>query len=126
GQLTWFDRSGQIVGAIEAPTRLHNPAFSFDLKQLLASSVGSAEQRGVWVIDLERGARTRITPDGTSPLTSPDGTRIVFTSDRLSGIADVYGRSTGRDDEHLVLQTSENKIVNDWSPDGRYIVFVST
>src|SRR5262245_58811623 len=115
-----------MIGTIDAPARLHNPAFSPDLKQLTASS-SDEDQRGVWLIDLERDAPVRVMPYGTSPWVSPDGRRIVFTSYRIGGVADVYARSTnGRDDEQLVLRTPENKIVNDWTPDGRYIVFVST
>jgi Tol biopolymer transport system component len=125
-KLVWLDRTGRILGAIDAPAHLHNPAFSPDLKQLMASS-SDADQRGVWVVDLERGAPTRFVPYGTSPWISPDGQRIVFTSDRFGGVSDMFARSTaGRNDEEVVLRTSENKIVNDWSPDGRYIVYVST
>lgn len=125
-KLVWLDRTGRTLGAIDAPAHLHNPAFSPDLKQLMASS-SDADQRGVWVVDLERGAPTRFVPYGTSPWISPDGQRIVFTSDRLGGVSDMFARSTaGRNDEEVVLRTSENKIVNDWSPDGRYIVYVST
>ena len=125
-KLVWLDRTGRTLGAIDAPAHLHNPAFSPDLKQLMASS-SDADQRGVWVVDLERGAPTRVTPYGTSPWISPDGQRIVFTSDRFGGVADMYARSTaGRNDEEVMLRTPENKIVNDWSPDGRYIVYVST
>ena len=125
-KLVWLDRNGRALGSVNAPAHLHNPTFSPDLKQLMASS-SDADQHGVWIIDLERGAPTRFTPYGTSPWVSPDGQRIVFTSDRFGGVADMYARSTaGRNDEEVLLHTAENKIVNDWSPDGRYIVYVST
>ena len=127
GRLAWFDRAGQVVGTLDTPTRLHNPAFTPNLKQLMASSSGEVDQRGVWLVDLDRGAPTRFVPHGTSPLSSPDGARIVFTSDRAAGIADVYVRSaSGQDEENMLLKTPENKILNDWTADGRFIVYVST
>src|SRR4029077_10819005 len=46
------------------PAHLHNPAFSPDLKQLMARS-SDADQRGVWVVDLDRGAPMRFVPYGT-------------------------------------------------------------
>jgi Tol biopolymer transport system component len=125
-RLAWFDRTGRVMGTIDTPARLHNPAFSPDLRLLMASSVEGGRE-GVWLVDLERGAPTRLAPHGTSPLLSPAGDRIVFTSDRRDGVSDVYMRPAGgRDEERLLLQTPENKIVNDWSPDGRYLVYVST
>jgi len=125
-RLTWFDRTGRVTGTIDSPAPLHNPAFSPDLRLLMASSVEGGRE-GVWLVDLERGAPTRFTPHGTSPLLSPAGDRIVFTSDRNDGVADVYSRPAGgREEERVLLRTPENKIVNDWSPDGRYLVYVST
>jgi Tol biopolymer transport system component len=68
---------------------------------------------------------TRVSP-GNSPLLAPDG-RIAFTSGRKGGIADVYVRPAfGGGAEELLIGSPENKIVNDWSRDGRYIVFAST
>ena len=124
--LLWFDRVGTMLGKIDTSAHLHNLAFSADLKQVLASS-SDAEQRGVWAIDLERGGPVKFAPEGSSPWASPDGQWIVYTSDSVGGVANLYLRSTaGRGEEELLLQTPENKIVNDWSPDGRYIVYVST
>lgn len=120
-RLTWFDRSGQALGTINAPTTLHNPSLSPDGRYLLAGS-----GTDVWLIDLERNTPTRIVP-GNTPLLSPDAAQIAFTSGRIDGISDVYVRSTtGREEDRLLLRSSENKIVNDWSRDGEYLVYAST
>jgi len=120
-QLVWFSRSGERQQTIKAPPNLYNPSISQDLRYLLAGS-----GTDVWLIDLERDAATRIGA-GNSPLISPDGTQIAFTSGRLEGFSEIYVASTvGRGEDRLFLQTRENKVVNDWSRDGRYLVFAST
>jgi Tol biopolymer transport system component len=61
------------------------------------------------------------------PISSPSGDRIAFTSDRAAGKADIYVRSMGAEasDDQLLLRTEANKIVCDWSPNGRYILYSS-
>ncbi|MBM3820399.1 MAG: hypothetical protein FJW14_15470 [Acidimicrobiia bacterium] len=120
-KLTWFDRSGQPVGAVHSPVTLFNPSLSNDERYLLA---GTGTE--IWLVDLQRDAPTRLGP-GNTPLLSPDGAQLAFTSGRASGIADIYVRPTlGRSEDLLFLRTPENKIVNDWSRDGRYLVYAST
>jgi Tol biopolymer transport system component len=56
------------------------------------------------------------------PRFSPDGTRIVFVSDR-SGSDNVWIMSTDRRDTVQVTRTSGDLYISPaWSPDGRYIV----
>ena len=99
-QLVWFSRSGERKQTIKAPPNLYNPSISQDLRYLLAGS-----GTDVWLIDLERDAATRIGA-GNSPLISPDGTQIAFTSGRLEGVSETYVASTvGRGEDRLFLQT---------------------
>jgi Tol biopolymer transport system component len=120
-RMVWFTRAGQVQDAIEVPITLHNAAFSRDGTQLLASGGG-----GVWAVDLARNAAARLSDAGTSPFASPDGRQVAFTSDRNGGISHIYLRTQGSDRDELLLETPENKIVNDWTRDGRYVVFVTT
>jgi DNA-binding winged helix-turn-helix (wHTH) protein/Tol biopolymer transport system component len=124
--LVWFDRSGRQIGRSDGPPGSYNPALSFSEKHLLIADSGQySRPRGVWLLDLESGAYTRIT-DGMRPYPSPDGTRLVFTSDRDTGIGDLYFRAVaGQSHDEVLLRSSENKVVNDWSTDGRYIVYSS-
>ena len=120
-ELAWFSRSGDRQQTVKAPPNLYNPSISQDLRYLLAGN-----GTDVWLIDLERDSATRIGA-GNSPLISPDGTQIAFTSGRLEGVSDLYVASTvGRGADKLFLRTRENKLVNDWSRDGKYLVFAST
>ncbi|MSO84284.1 MAG: hypothetical protein EXQ53_13490 [Acidobacteria bacterium] len=56
---------------------------------------------------------------------SPDGSRIVFQSNR-KGPLDIYEKSTdGAGAEALLLETSESKNLHDWSRDGRFSLYSS-
>jgi len=120
-RLGWFSRSGEPLGEIKSPPMLKNPSLSHD-ERLVVGSVGA----DVWVLDLERGTATR-TVSGNTPLLSPDGTQIAFTSGRTHGVWDMYIHSiAGRREPQLFLSSAEDKLVNDWSRDGRYIIFSRT
>ena len=91
-QLTWFDRSGRELAHLLGPigsTQLA-PSLSRDGRQiaLFREVIGNID---VWLIDTARGVPTRFTfdsADDVNPVWSPDGRRIVFSSNR-SGVQDL-------------------------------------
>jgi Tol biopolymer transport system component len=122
-QLKWFDRSGHELAAIDTPVPvpLVDPLLSPDQKQCLVASGNLAH--GVWLVDLSRGVSTRIVADGMRPLWSPDGSQVAFSADR-GGLNSFFTKATnGSDKESLRLSTGYTKALNDWSPDGRYILY---
>jgi Tol biopolymer transport system component len=81
------------------------------------------------LLDVVSGGVTRFTFDRgidyVLPLWSPDGSRILFSSDR-SGVFDLYEKSaTGAGPETLLLATPQNKFAADWSSDGKFVLYVS-
>ena len=64
--------------------------------------------------------------DDVMPVWSPDGDRIVFSSNR-KGVHDLYQKSVSRraGNEELLLSTPEPKVASDWSADGRFVLFNS-
>jgi DNA-binding winged helix-turn-helix (wHTH) protein/Tol biopolymer transport system component len=119
GRLAWLNRAGQMLGPVNTSADLHNPALIDKRNQVLLDG------GGVWSVDLQRGTTMRVVADGSTPVPSPDGTRVVFDAVRASGITDLYIRSLDSNEDELLLHTSENKLANDWTRDGRYVVFVS-
>ena len=124
-QLAWIDRSGKNEGIIGTPALFENPRLSPDGKRV---AVFKPEGGGdIWVSDLERGNSTRFTFDPGSdnvPVWSPDGSRIAFVSNRDGGVFNVYQKSSGgTGDDELLLKTPNNKLLNDWSADGRYLLY---
>lgn len=81
---------------------------------------------GVNVIYLDTGGRIRPLTNGSSRNTledwSPDGTRVVFSSDR-NGNQDLYVvRTDGTQLTRLTSDTADDLLPR-WSPDGKTIVF---
>jgi Tol biopolymer transport system component len=80
----------------------------------------------IWVMDLVRAGLTRFTFDSANDdyaHWSPDGKSIVYGSTR-KGARDLYLKpSTGTGAERLLLETPNNKVPQDWSKDGRFLLY---
>ncbi len=122
-RLVWFNRAGQRVGAIQSPVVLRNPVLLPSSNQILASG---SQRNGMWMVNEDRSTVMRMASDGLRPIPGPDG-QIAFNTDSRDGITDIFlRRSIGSGEEkELLLHTKENKMVCDWSPDGRYLVYAS-
>jgi Tol biopolymer transport system component len=126
-QLVWFDRAGKQVERVGQSGFFRDPALS-----LGGSSVALHREidgnNNIWLVDATRGAFRQFT-SGTAvfPTWSPDGSRIVFSSNQQQpNVLDLYVKSvTGAGREELLLTTPQMKAPQDWSPDGRFIVFRS-
>jgi Tol biopolymer transport system component len=123
--MNWFDASGRQTGTVGAASPYQNPAISPDMQRVAVfRQDGGAGD--VWIFDLMRGTSSRFTFDpslDTSPIWSPDGSRIVFASNR-GGVFDLYEKdSGGAGQEQQLLKSGEPKIPEDWSHNGRFIVY---
>lgn len=129
GRLTWFDRQGKVVGTAGAPGLYRTLAISPDGKRVAFERTNPETQnRDIWLLEVASGATTRFTSDPgweAFPIWSPDGSRIIFTSNR-SGVYDLYQKaSNGVGDEELLYQSSEGKGPTSWSPDGKFLIYYS-
>jgi len=126
--LQWFDRSGKNLGMLGQPASYTGPALSPDGTRVAVAIMDpQAKARDLWVFDLKRGTNSRLTfdpADELAPLWSHDGSQIMFSSE-IKGSRDIYQKAaSGLGDSQLVFQSKDQrKSVNDWSPDGRYVVY---
>ena len=89
-----------------------------------------ATESDVWTYDFNRAILSRLTTSpasDTRPLWTPDGQRIVFTSNR-AGYPELYWRSadgTGTDERVLTRAKDLTDLrAEGWSPDGRQLLLV--
>jgi Tol biopolymer transport system component len=87
----------------------------------------SPTESSLWLADLARGGATRLSSGpglNESPVWSPDGTRVVFASDR-DGAQDLFVKAVGdaSPEQPLYRSSLAFKSPNGWSPDGRWILF---
>ncbi len=129
GRLTWFDRQGKAIGTIGELGVYRTLAISPDGKRVAVERTDPQTQnKDIWLVDSASGATTRFTSDpgwDAFPTWSPDGSRIVFTSNR-TGAYDLYRKSSsGAGNEELLYQSTEGKGPNSWSPDGKFLIYYS-
>jgi serine/threonine protein kinase len=127
--LVWFDRTGKEVGAFRAPGDYHHPWLSPDERQVAVERTDPVTGRHtIWTLDLARQITSRLVADAAGahePVWSPDGRRVVFTSNRAGGIGELYAtRGEGGPDE-LILESPGKlmQVATDWSLDGRYLLY---
>ena len=81
----------------------------------------------VWVKEFGQSVASRLTTDPArdgAPAWSPDGKQVAFASARDGGVAQIYRMQASGAGEPVRLTDGRNyKVVQDWSPDGRYIVY---
>jgi DNA-binding winged helix-turn-helix (wHTH) protein len=126
-QLVWHERSGARIATLDTPTELSRLALSRDERQLAAADA-SSPTAGLWLVDLERQAASRFTVNGNNPIWSPDGDSVVFSSPQKAGVLDMYLKSAlgSEDRERLIFRKGRPVWPQDWSADGRTIVYAET
>lgn len=123
--LAWGGRSGQVTERPGPSGNFRGVEVSPDARRI---AVHGHEPAGgdIWIIE-PSGSETRLTFEAAqhnaSPVWSPDGRDIVFTSLR-SGKWGLYRkRSDGSSTDELLIESELPKAPMSWSPDGARIVF---
>jgi Tol biopolymer transport system component len=130
-QFVWFDRAGKELGrAGEPDTYGTGFCLSPDGKQIATVKVDLSGNRDIYLIEWERGAMSRFTSTPSRKadvIWSRDGLRIAFSASGKGAVGvDIFEKKVGDAGDEAPLSVSRDlKYVEDWSRDGRYIVYVN-
>jgi eukaryotic-like serine/threonine-protein kinase len=126
-QLLWFDRKGQETGMALKPGIYGNISLSPNGKAVAVDLTDPASQNtDIWTYDLETQSAKRLTFDpsiDSLPIWSPDGSRIIFGSSRELKFDLFLKDANGAQDEKLIPQDGPDRFPNDWSRDGKFVLY---
>jgi serine/threonine protein kinase len=127
GTLVWVNRQGKEEPLSAAPAIYRSFRISPDGKRI-ALAIGLNDNASIWILDLDRASRTRLTFDeeGTNslnPIWMPDGKRIIYNSSR-QGFAsgDIYWMASDGTGEAEKLASSPGLVAESLSKDGKTLV----
>ncbi len=123
-ELVWMDRSGKISTIADKLPDLQSAVLSPQGDRVALQM--NAGQTDIWVLDLTRGVRTRVTfgPVGNvSPIWSPDGKWIAYSSAQNGHFAICRKPSDGSGAEECLLNVEQQPGLHDWSHDGKYLLY---
>jgi serine/threonine protein kinase len=123
--LTWMDRAGKTVGAVNEPGDFDTISLSPDGKQV-AFQLGGAVTSDIWLHEFERKATTRLTanPAGdTLPIWTAAGDRVLFLSNREGEPRIFVKLASGAAPERPLPFTAPSVQPLDFSRDGRLFLY---
>lgn len=140
-RLTWRTRERTTSVQIETPAEYSEPVVSpddariavalFDPRPSRRFGYGpDAVRSDIVIVDRATGAIVRETSDPAAdwgPVWSPDGTELVFSSNRRDGNLELYRTVVGDEgnDELLLAAKDSYPVAQSWSADGRFIVYAA-
>ena len=126
-QPVWFDRKGKELGVVGKPDVYQNIFIAPNGRSVAVDKTDMESQNiDVWTYELQRDSAKRLTFDpalDAVPIWSPDAARVVFSSNRQLNWDLYIKNSDGAQAEKRIVQDDVDKVANDWSKDGKYILY---
>jgi serine/threonine protein kinase/Tol biopolymer transport system component len=128
-RLAWLDRSGKELGSFDVHENSMNDVHLSPDGKRVAFITGSPTA-GVWTLDFERNAKTRVTFDQQTvaePFWSADGKSILFSANlpQGGGMVDIRSKAAdGSGTEKTLSSVPNNYHRPRWSPDGKYLTYI--
>jgi dipeptidyl aminopeptidase/acylaminoacyl peptidase len=118
--MAWVDRSGAVTAITDKPQSMSDPELSPD-----GTRVAEAENLSLWIVDLKRGTRIRLTRDDEGanyyPVWSRDGARVLFGSNR-GGDWDPYSIPASGGPATRILARKGSQVPVSLAPDGTLLL----
>ena len=128
GQLKWYARDGSTIGSLNPVVDYQQFTLSPDAKRLALNSFHQHATGSLWLIDIATDTTTPLTVDPhaqSDPVWSPDSRYVAFNLLPNGGTDPpflVQKIEIGNQQPHLVYGNDVSHWVEDWSPDGRFLV----
>jgi Tol biopolymer transport system component/tRNA A-37 threonylcarbamoyl transferase component Bud32 len=127
-RLIWFDRNGKELGVVGTPDVFSNVALAPNGRSVAVDKTENGNQNtDLWTYDLQPDSSPKqFTFDSAidaMPVWSPTSDRLLFTSSRQR-VFKLYMKNTdGAQEETLVVPTDTDCFPNDWSLDGKHVLY---
>jgi Tol biopolymer transport system component len=138
-RIVWRDHERSPAPLIDTPAEYSEPAVSSDDSRVAIGlfdpslskrfGYGWGVVSDIWIVDPVTGARSQFTSHPAAdwgPVWSPDGRRIIFSSNRR-GKLELFERdvSGAEGDERVLPTEGRNPVAQSWSPDGKFVVYTA-
>jgi eukaryotic-like serine/threonine-protein kinase len=127
-QFNWYSRDGIVIGNLEPVIDFQQFTLSPDGKRLALNSFRQHATGSLWLIDIATNTTTPLTTDShaqSDPVWSPDSRYIAFNL-LPNGGSDppflVEKIEVGSQQPQNIYGDNERHWVEDWSPDGRFLL----
>ncbi len=125
-QLLWMDSATkQLTTIADKLTNLRTARLSPQGDRIAVEIDNGVSD--IWTLDVARGVRTRLTfgpISNNSPVWSPDGKWIAYTTDRNGHSNMCRKPSDGSGAEEILRTDDQIASPSDWSRDGKYLIYV--
>ncbi len=124
--LVWYQRSGKVSPGPLDPAPYTRLRLAPGGRRAATSIPGASGDAEIWIIDLDRGVRTRLTQVTATtdyPIWSGDGEQLLYASQETGSLDVFLRRADGSGDAQQVLVDAVDKILYDWSRDGSLIAY---
>ena len=138
-RIVWRERERLLAPLIDTPAEYFEPAVSpddsrvaiglFDPSLSKRFGYGWGVVSDIWIVDRVTGARSQFTSHPAAdwgPLWSPDGRRIIFSSNRRGKLELFERDASGAEGNERVIPTEgRNPVAQSWSPDGKFVLYTA-
>jgi eukaryotic-like serine/threonine-protein kinase len=127
-QFNWYSRDGNVIGNLEPVIDFQQFTLSPDGKHLALNSFRQHATGSLWLIDIATNTTTPLTTDPhaqSDPVWSPDSRYVAFNLLPNGGLDPpflVEKIEVGSQQPQTIYGDNERHWIEDWSPDGRYLL----
>ena len=127
GRPMWIDRRGVRSAPLTPEGTFSQLDLSPDERKLALTAI-AGDKSDIWIVDVEKGTRSRLTFDGDAadPTWSPDGKRILYirVGSAVQGGSDLFWKpADGSGPAEPLVVGPEAVFAGSLSPDGRTVIY---